>query len=57
LIQICETDQLSHDRGIIATNGRVLTMDEAAPRAQALVSRGREIAYVRNAREAVTYQG
>ncbi len=42
---------------IIITNGMVLTMAESAPRAQALVLRGREIAYVGNTREAVTYHG
>ncbi|MGQ0484351.1 MAG: amidohydrolase [Hyphomicrobiales bacterium] len=38
---------------VIITNGRVLTMDEAAPRAEALVLRGREIAYVGDARQAL----
>lgn len=38
---------------IIITNGKVLSMDEAAPRAEALVLRGREIAYVGNARDAL----
>ena len=41
---------------IIITNGRVLTMDEAAPRAEALVLRGREIAYVGNNREALAFK-
>ncbi len=41
---------------IIITNGRVLTMDMAAPRAEALVLRGREIAYVGNNREALAFK-
>jgi len=38
---------------IVITNGKVLTMDETAPRAEALVLRGREIAYVGSNREAL----
>ena len=42
---------------IIITNGKVLSMDEAAPRADALVLRGREIAYVGSNREALAHKG
>jgi len=41
---------------IIVTNGRVLTMDEAAPRAEALVLRGPEIAHVGSNREALAFK-
>ncbi len=41
---------------IIITNGKVLTMDEEAPRAEAVVLHGQEIAYVGNNREALAFK-
>lgn len=38
---------------IVIANGKVLTMDEAAPRAEAVALRGSEIAYVGSSREAL----